>query len=114
MSVSLESNIIHLKGACRVEDAEPLLAMLQADEERSVDLTVAGHLHTAVVQILLAVRPKVRGVSSDPFIRSWIQPLLSQAQAGPAEILLPKGWIDPSCGVDVKMNFVRFRRKWTA
>jgi len=84
MSVALDGTVVRLTGNCRVEDAEPLLAMLQAQGQRSVDLSEARQLHTAVVQILLAIRPEIRGRSLDPFVRTWIEPLLTQVQPGSA------------------------------
>jgi anti-anti-sigma regulatory factor len=79
MSVRLDGNIIVLEGACRVEDAEPLLGWLQADKDIVVDLTDAEHLHTAVLQVLMALRPALKGTPKDAFIRDWITPALSEA-----------------------------------
>jgi hypothetical protein len=78
MSVSLEGNAIHVSGPGRVEDAESLVALLQADRTRVVDLTRAGPLHTAVLQVLLAFRPAVAGPAGDPFVETWLMPLLVQ------------------------------------
>ncbi|GEO14805.1 hypothetical protein [Microvirga aerophila] len=89
MSVRLDGHIIKLEGACRVEDAEPLLAWLQADRSRVVDLTRAEHLHAAVVQVLIALEPPLQGESRDPFVRSWIAPLLREA--GPIDTGLQEG-----------------------
>jgi hypothetical protein len=79
MSVRLDGNIIVLEGLCRVEDAEPLLGWLQADRRRVVDLAGAEHLHAAVFQVLLALRPVVRGEGNDAFNRNWLIPLLTEA-----------------------------------
>ncbi len=76
MTVRLEGHAILLEGQCRVEDAEPLLGWLQADRSRIVDLTGAEHLHAAVLQVLMALRPAIRGEGKDPFIRDWITPSL--------------------------------------
>jgi len=77
MSVRLDGNIIHLEEDCRVEDAEPLLGWLQADQTRIVDLTEVRHIHTAVLQILMAFRPAIRGTAKDTFLRDWIIPALA-------------------------------------
>ncbi|MBJ6127022.1 hypothetical protein [Microvirga splendida] len=77
MSVRLEGDIVLLEGPCRVEDAEPLLRLLQADRGRTVDLTGAEHLHAAVVQVLMALRPAIRGTAGDAFLRDWIAPALA-------------------------------------
>lgn len=79
MSVSLESDIIRLEGACRVEDAEPLLMLLRENPCRTVDMSGAGLLHAAVVQVLLALRPAIAGTVSDPFVAMWLMPLLTRA-----------------------------------
>jgi hypothetical protein len=88
MSVRLEGQVVRLEGPCRVEDAEPLLAWLQADSSRSVDLTGAEHVHAAVVQVLMALRPPLEGESRDPFVRDRLVPLLRGAgpiDTGPLE-----------------------------
>lgn len=89
MSVRLEGKVVRLEGSCRVEDAEPLLALLQADGERVVDLTEAEHLHAAVLQVLLALQPAMQGDVEDPFLRAWIIPALQGKSAGEAG--LPAG-----------------------
>jgi hypothetical protein len=68
--------VIVLEGPCRVEDAEPLLGWLQEDRGRIVDLTEAEHLHAAVLQVLMALKPTLRGGSRDAFVQSWIIPAL--------------------------------------
>ena len=89
MSVRLDGHIIKLEGPCRVEDAEPLLTWLQADGSRVVDLTGAEHLHAAVVQVLIALKPPLRGESRDLFVRNWLAPLLRQP--GPIDTELQEG-----------------------
>ena len=76
MSVRLDGNVIILEGPCRVEEAEPLLGWLQADKRRLVDLAGAEHLHAAVLQVLMALRPTIRGTAGDAFLRDWIIPAL--------------------------------------
>ena len=78
MSVRLEADTVILAGACGVEDAEPLLALLQDAPTRPVDIERAESLHTAVFQVLLAMRPPLRGGSPNPFVRDWLVPILSQ------------------------------------
>jgi hypothetical protein len=82
MSVRLDGAAIRLEGECRVEEAEPLLALLLEDRGREVDLGGAGPLHTAVVQVLLALGPRVRGVPEDGFITHWLLPVLAAKPGG--------------------------------
>lgn len=82
MSVRLDGPVIRLEGECRVEEAEPLLALLQEDAGREVDLGGAGALHTAVVQVLFALRPRIRGLPQDGFLTHWLLPLLAAKPDG--------------------------------
>jgi hypothetical protein len=79
MSVELDGEVIRLCGACRVEDAETLLVLLQCDRQRVVDISGAAHIHAAVVQVLLAFQPRVSGTSHDPFIAAFVAPILQPA-----------------------------------
>jgi hypothetical protein len=65
---------IVLEGDCPVEDAEPLLELLQASPAGPLDWTRCGRLHTAVVQVVLAARPTLAGPCGDPWIREWMDP----------------------------------------
>lgn len=65
---------IVLEGACPVEDAEPLLQLLQATPDAPCDWTRCSRLHTAVVQVILAARPALRGPCGDPWIQQWVAP----------------------------------------
>jgi len=78
MTVRLVDEVIHLEGTCLVEEAEALLALVQAGPDRPVDLASCRHLHGAVLQVLLAFRPRIQGHSEDPFIRDWIIAALQQ------------------------------------
>ncbi|WP_114947168.1 hypothetical protein [Microvirga calopogonii] len=81
MSARLDGEVIVLEGQCRVEDAEPLLAWLQANRSRIVDLTNADHLHGAVFQVLIALKPAIRGEGKDAFLRDWLVPVLATAKS---------------------------------
>jgi hypothetical protein len=63
---------IVLVGNCPVEDAEPLLQLLQATPGVPCDWTRCGHLHTAVFQVVLAARPTLIGPCGDPWIERWL------------------------------------------
>ena len=62
-----------LEDIVTVEDAEALFDWLKQQTKPAVNLSKCVHLHAAVLQVLLMVRPKVVGAVSDP--------LLSQALA---------------------------------
>ncbi|HEY4252652.1 MAG TPA: hypothetical protein VGM87_15680 [Roseomonas sp.] len=83
MTVARDGAVIHLRGHCRVEDAEPLAALLQAEPGLPVDLAACDGLHGAVVQALLAFRPAIRGLPEGAFLRDLVLPALSgERQSG--------------------------------
>jgi hypothetical protein len=75
MTVRFADRRVLLEGACPVEDAETLLqAVTQGGT--LIDLSQAGRLHTAVVQVLLAAKVEVVGEPVDLFIRQHVLPSL--------------------------------------
>ena len=80
MTVHLDHRTIRLEGDCHVEDAEPLLNMLQEAGGRAVDISALGAIHTAVLQVLLVFRPEVTGANRDEFFDSWLMPLLATSK----------------------------------
>lgn len=63
---------ILLEGICPVEDAEPLLQMLSATPQGTVDWTQCSQLHTAVFQVLTAAKATVVGPCGDPWSQRWL------------------------------------------
>ena len=69
-----DAGAIILEGNCPVEDAEPLLQILQAAPTAMLDWSRCNHLHTAVLQVILAARIAPAGPCGDPWIRQWMAP----------------------------------------
>ena len=67
-----DDGTILLEGDCPVDDAESLLQLLQATPAASVDWTRGRHLHTAVLQVILAARPTLVGRCGDLWVAEWI------------------------------------------
>ena len=73
MSVVLSpAGTVILAGVCPVEDAEPLLGLLQSSPAAPLDWTQCTGLHTAVLQIVLAVQPAFIGPCGDPWVAEWL------------------------------------------
>ena len=79
MTVLLDAETILLSGACGVEEADTLLALIQQHEGFPVDLSKAGQVHTALWQVIIALQPPVTGEPADDFTRSWLMPALKLA-----------------------------------
>lgn len=80
MTVFLDDDRIRLQGRCPVEDAEPLVALLQGHSAAAVDLSACEGVHAAVVQALLAFHPDIVGTPDDAFIRDMLLPALAHAR----------------------------------
>jgi hypothetical protein len=72
---------IALVGICPVEDAETLLQLLISTPGTPCDWSRCSHLHTAVVQVILAVRPDLIGPCGDVWIEQWISPQIGAETA---------------------------------
>ena len=74
MSVRREDDgtTIVLDGHCPVEEAEPLLQFLQATPAACLDWRQCTHLHTAVLQVILAARPPLIGPCGDAWVQRWV------------------------------------------
>ena len=57
-----------LEGNVSVDDAEALAQWLQQQARPAVHLGKCEHVHGAVLQVLLALRPKVTAPPADPFL----------------------------------------------
>jgi hypothetical protein len=85
VTVHLEkTGVIALAGRCGVEEAEELQRHLLAAPEAIVDWTGCESLHAAVVQVLLAARPQIRGAPSSAFLEKHIAPLLGSEEVNKA------------------------------
>jgi hypothetical protein len=82
MSVTLHDRVIVLTGDCGVEHAETLLDLILSNPDATVDVSAAGSLHTALWQVMLALRPRVSGEPADGFVRHWVMPVLGRASGG--------------------------------
>ncbi|MER2494306.1 hypothetical protein [Catenovulum sediminis] len=59
MPLDNHENIMHLQQDCGAEEAEQLLEWLLANPKGQISLESCSHLHTAVLQVLMAFRPKI-------------------------------------------------------
>jgi hypothetical protein len=68
MTITIEGNLARLEGLCAIEEAETLLDWLRGSEAPTVDLANCEHLHTALLQTLLALRPGITALPPDPLL----------------------------------------------
>lgn len=75
MTVMVEERQIILSGSCAVDQAERLLAALLDDPSRTVVIN-SDRVHTALWQVLMALRPVIRVERADRFFCEHLLPLM--------------------------------------
>lgn len=79
MSIRVEGKVIHLGTRCLAEDAEDLLRALQDTPGAIVEIGATTRLHMAVMQVLIALRPPIRGrPGAGPLSRTVFLRLISE------------------------------------
>ena len=68
---------VELSGACSSEEGEILLQHLLTTPNKMVDWRGCESAHTAVVQVLMAARPKLLGPPAAVLLEKWVQPMLA-------------------------------------
>jgi len=68
---------IELTGICSSEEGEVLLQHLLASPNMMVNWRGCEAAHTAVIQVLMAARPRLLGPPADIFLEKWVQPVLA-------------------------------------
>jgi hypothetical protein len=68
--------VIELSGRCDVEDAEAVQRHLLVAPGSAIEWARCEQLHAAVLQVLLAAKPRLLGVPSSPFLATHVAPLL--------------------------------------
>lgn len=82
MTVTVEEGEIRLTGRCGVDEAEALLSALSASPQSRVVLA-AERIHTALWQVLVAMRPAIAGEAPDRFSADYILPLIARKDEAP-------------------------------
>lgn len=79
MTVELQADeTIVLAGICPSDDAEVLLQLLVASPAARIDWRGCESAHTAVIQVLLAAKPRLLGPPNGVFLRERVEPLLAR------------------------------------
>jgi hypothetical protein len=75
-----DDGVILLEGSCPSEDAEVLLQQLIAAPAATVDISRCDFAHAAVIQVLMATKPKLLGPAGDHPMWNWVHPLLNPSR----------------------------------
>ncbi|MDO9711689.1 hypothetical protein [Paracraurococcus lichenis] len=82
MPISMNGDLAILDAHCAIEEAETLLDWLRATACPRVDLSGCTHMHAAVLQTLLVMRPTVVAAPTTPFLAHFLVGLPSAGAVG--------------------------------
>jgi hypothetical protein len=77
MAITFKGKTVTLSDIVTVEEAQALHELLLEKEDLRFDLRKARHVHTAVLQVLIAARPKVAHPFDDKFLCEFVLPAFS-------------------------------------
>lgn len=77
MPLTFKKSSALLRGVCAIEEAEALLAWLSDNPKGKVNLRDCEHLHTALVQVLMAARPTVSALPRREPLASFLATILA-------------------------------------
>jgi len=65
MPITLKKTVVVCEGMCTIEEAETLLEWLLDNPKGMVNLKKCNYLHTAIIQVLMAVKPSFSALPDD-------------------------------------------------
>jgi hypothetical protein len=78
MTIKLSpAGVIELTGICTSDEGEILLQHLLASPNNMVDWRGCEAAHTAVIQVLMAARPRLLGPPAAVLLERWVQPAVA-------------------------------------
>ncbi|SFU75346.1 hypothetical protein SAMN02799631_02100 [Methylobacterium sp. 174MFSha1.1] len=82
MPFALTDDCLLLTGHCPIEESEPLLDALRGMADPVVDVAGLDRAHTAILQVLMAVAPAIRGRPANPVAAACLGSLPRGERAG--------------------------------
>jgi hypothetical protein len=73
MPIELKKTVAHCKDVCAIEEAETLLGWLLDKPKAKVNLKQMQHMHTAVLQVLIANKVTISSWPDDAKLKQYMQ-----------------------------------------
>ena len=77
MPIIYRKTVAAFEGTCAVEEAEELMLWLKSNPGAGINLKKCEHLHTSVLQVIMAFRPKFGQPPADPLLKGLTDMILS-------------------------------------
>jgi hypothetical protein len=85
MPLEFRRSEVCLSGSCTAEEALDLAEWLAKRKRPKTNLAECTHMHTALLQTLLAYKPQISAPPADAFLATWVMPALDAATASSAQ-----------------------------
>lgn len=76
MTISFARNVAKCEGFCQIEEAETLVNWVLKKRKPKLDLANLEHMHTAILQVILAAQIEVSVWPNDDKLNTYFQTLL--------------------------------------
>ncbi len=67
MAIEYQGDTAILKGICTIEEAEDFFEWLKNEPSPCVNMEEMEHIHTAILQGILLVKPTIKGIKENTF-----------------------------------------------
>ncbi|MET0026914.1 MAG: hypothetical protein ABW101_04705 [Candidatus Thiodiazotropha sp.] len=73
MTIEFKKTVAVLDGICAIEEAETLLEWLLENPKGKLNLKQCEHMHTSILQVLMAVGPSLSAPPANEQVKALIQ-----------------------------------------
>ena len=80
MPIQFQKNVALLSDFCTVEEAEILLQWLQKHPKAKINLSACRHLHSSVLQVLMAAHLPISAWPEDVELSRWLKVALLRSR----------------------------------
>ena len=80
MPLRFEQDKVYFDGHCVVDEALPLLEFLKDGDGHEVELAGCDTMHTALLQVLAALRPNIASLPPEPHLATLVSRLAGGAR----------------------------------
>lgn len=80
MPINFQNNVAYCSGVCDIEEAESLLEWVLKKRKPKCDLTELEHMHTAILQVIIAANIELVAAPVDPKLKAILPALIRRAQ----------------------------------
>ena len=78
MPISYKKTVAVLEGVCTVEEAETLWEWLRNNPGGKINLKACEHIHTSILQVLMASGAKISALPADPWLTGLVECVLPE------------------------------------